>query len=272
MSNTGLINFDPTQTVTMSSREIADLVGSRHDNVRVAIERLTDRSVIALPAMQEKATGGRPSVEYVFSGEQGKRDSIVVVAQLSPEFTARLVDRWQELETQAAKPAFQIPQTLGEALRLAADLEERRAALALENEAKAKLIEQQQPHVEYSQALLATSEVLDMATMAQKLTQAGYNIGRNRLFVLLREDRILKSDGTPYRDYAHWFYLNTSLYIDAHGVEHAKHTVRVTAQGEAALLRKYAPKRTAFIAKANPPKRGLFKPRGATDENRTIAH
>jgi hypothetical protein len=35
---------------------------------------------------------------YRFTGEQGKRDSIVVVAQLSPEFTARLVDRWQELE------------------------------------------------------------------------------------------------------------------------------------------------------------------------------
>ncbi|MDC8640324.1 hypothetical protein [Xanthomonas hortorum] len=27
---------------------------------------------------------------YSFAGDQGKRDSIVVVAQLSPEFTARL--------------------------------------------------------------------------------------------------------------------------------------------------------------------------------------
>jgi phage antirepressor YoqD-like protein len=36
-----------------------------------------------------------------------KRSSYIVVAQLSPEFTARLVDRWQELEAQAArvKPA-----------------------------------------------------------------------------------------------------------------------------------------------------------------------
>ena len=33
-----------------------------------------------------------------------KRDSFVVVAQLCPEFTAALVDRWQELEAQAAKP------------------------------------------------------------------------------------------------------------------------------------------------------------------------
>ncbi|MEA9653066.1 phage antirepressor KilAC domain-containing protein [Xanthomonas campestris pv. raphani] len=90
---------------SITSREIAELVESRHDNVRVAIERLADRGVIALPAAQEKATGGRPSLAYVFSGEQGKRDSIVVVAQLSPEFTARLVDRWQELERRVAAPA-----------------------------------------------------------------------------------------------------------------------------------------------------------------------
>lgn len=269
MSN-GLMNFDTEQTLTMSSREIADLVEVRHPDVMRSIERL----------MQKGAIGGYTPTPYTHPQNRqlydeyhvGKRDSYVIVAQLSPEFTARLVDRWQELETQAAKPAFQIPQTLGEALRLAADLEEQRAALALDNEAKAKLIEQQQPHVEHSQALLATDEVLDMATMAQKLTQAGYNIGRNRLFALLREDKILKADGTPYRDYAPWFYLATRVYTDKNGTEHASHTVRVTAQGEAALLRKYVPKRTVFVAKANPPKRGLFKPRVVADESRTIAH
>ncbi|MDN7858328.1 Rha family transcriptional regulator [Burkholderia cepacia] len=264
------MNFDTEQTLTMSSREIADLVEVRHPDVMRSIERL----------MQKGAIGGYTPTPHTHPQNRqlydeyhvGKRDSYVIVAQLSPEFTARLVDRWQELEAQALTPAFSIPRTLGEALRLAADLEEQRAALVLDNEAKAKLIEQQQPHVEHSQALLATDEVLDMATMAQKLTQAGYNIGRNRLFVLLREDKILKADGTPYRDYASWFYLATRVYTDENGTEHASHTVRVTAQGEAALQRKYAPKRTAFIAKANPPKRGLFKPRVSTDESRTIAN
>ena len=37
---------------------------------------------------------------YVFNGNQAKRDSLVVVAQLSPEFTADIVDRWIYLEKQ----------------------------------------------------------------------------------------------------------------------------------------------------------------------------
>lgn len=39
-------------TVSMTSVEIAALVGSRHDNVKVSIERLAERGVIRLPAMQ----------------------------------------------------------------------------------------------------------------------------------------------------------------------------------------------------------------------------
>lgn len=93
----------PTGEATITSREIAELVDSRHDSVKRTIERLVEAGVIASPPTVEKPTAGRPVAEYVFSGDQGKRDSIVVVAQLSPEFTARLVDRWQELEAKAAK-------------------------------------------------------------------------------------------------------------------------------------------------------------------------
>ena len=120
------------RNATMTSREIAELVNSRQDSVRRTIERLAERGVIALPPMVEKPTAGRPAVEYVFSGEQGKRDSIVVVAQLSPEFTAALVDRWHALEQQHAAPA--IPQTLPEALRLAADLADQKAKAEAERD------------------------------------------------------------------------------------------------------------------------------------------
>ncbi|EOV4603197.1 DNA-binding protein, partial [Escherichia coli] len=120
--------------IKMTSIEIAELVESRHSNVKVSIDRLVKRGVIKPPALQHTniindlgvITGKRDF--YVFEGEQGKRDSIIVVAQLSPEFTARLVDRWRELE----EAAVNIPKTLPEALRLAADLAEQK--MQLENQ------------------------------------------------------------------------------------------------------------------------------------------
>lgn len=96
-----LMGFD---SVKMSSIEIAEIIKSRHSNIKVSIDRLVKRGVIRQPALQRTniindlgvITGVRDF--YVFEGEQGKRDSIIVVAQNCPEFMARLVDRWQELE------------------------------------------------------------------------------------------------------------------------------------------------------------------------------
>lgn len=97
--------------LTMSSREIADLVEKRHDHVKRTIDTLANKEVITFPQIEEKpSTGGRPSTEYLLE----KRDTYIVVAQLSPEFTARLVDRWQELEAQA--PALTGPQLMAAAL------------------------------------------------------------------------------------------------------------------------------------------------------------
>lgn len=108
----GACAYQPTVSpfeLAMTSLEIAELVGSRHDKVKQSIERLAERGVIALPPMGEKGTAGRPAAYYVFEGEQGKRDSIIAVAQLSPEFTARLVDRWQELErSRQSQPLTQL--------------------------------------------------------------------------------------------------------------------------------------------------------------------
>ena len=103
------MNLIQSNSVTMSSVEISDLVGSRHDKVKQSIERLVERGVIDQPPMGagQKSANGVVVQEYLVS----KRDSFVVVAQLSPEFTAALVDRWQELESrqQISIPDFSNP-------------------------------------------------------------------------------------------------------------------------------------------------------------------
>lgn len=102
------------QVLSMTHKEIADLVGSRPDNVKVSIERLAEKGVIRLPALQEIEEINNLGLtvlreRYVFKGEEGKRDSIVVVAQLSPEFTAQLVDHWQELEKEVSRLRIAAP-------------------------------------------------------------------------------------------------------------------------------------------------------------------
>lgn len=119
-------------TITMTSQEIADLVEKRHDSVKRTIETLVAQGVISEPQIVdgEKSANGVIPRLYLFADNQGRRDSIIVVAQLSPEFTARLVDRWQELEQGVAV----IPRSLPEALRLAADLAEKNERPAIERD------------------------------------------------------------------------------------------------------------------------------------------
>ncbi|MBI6944370.1 Rha family transcriptional regulator [Pseudomonas putida] len=93
-----------TAALTMSSQEIAELVGSRHDSVKRTIERLAERKTISQPPLVDGPRSGNGVVVQEFL--INKRDSFVVVAQLSPEFTAALVDRWQKLEEQVAAPAL----------------------------------------------------------------------------------------------------------------------------------------------------------------------
>jgi len=150
---------------TMTSLEIAGLVESRHDSVKRTIERLANQAVISLPPLVEVKVQRERREEtvsaYRFSDEQGKRDSIVVVAQLSPEFTARLVDRWQELEKEKA---HSIPETLSEALLLAAE--------------QAKQLEQAAPKIAHYDAVVERDGLLSATQVGQKLKLSAIMLNR----------------------------------------------------------------------------------------------
>ena len=115
--------------LTMGTREIAEMLGKNHSDIKRSAERLFSAGVLTKPLAEfEFEHRGNTYTEY----RLGKRDCFVLVAQNSPEFTAEIVDRWQELEGQQ-KPA--IPQTYAAALleagRLALELEQSQQQLAL---------------------------------------------------------------------------------------------------------------------------------------------
>lgn len=109
---------------TMSSREIAELTGKRHDQVlRTARDLLGMGVTQSVETQYVHEQNGQQYPEHRLS----KRDSLILVARLSPEFTAKVVDRWMELEAQASQPR---ELTRMELLQLAIDSEQQRLELA----------------------------------------------------------------------------------------------------------------------------------------------
>nr|DAJ71139.1 MAG TPA: KilAC domain protein [Caudoviricetes sp.] len=212
-----------SSVLTMSSREIADLVESRHDSVKRTIERLQDKGLIQLtPMVEVKNHLGQVVTEYQLI----KRDTYVVVAQLSPEFTARLVDRWQELENQQMP---QIPQTLSEALRLAADQAE-------QIERQNLLIEQQRPKVEFVQRYVEVGTTKSLRETAKILRVPE----RAMIDCLVGDGLLFRQSGNllPYQKYHAKGLFDVKTGTTEYGHNYTQ--TRVTSKGIEYIASRYA--------------------------------
>lgn len=223
------------EQLTMSSREIAKLTKSRHDSVKRSMERM-EGVITITPMVEPTEGGGKPTTVY----HVNKRDSYVVVAQLSPEFTAALVDRWQELESYQTP---QLPQSFAEALQLAAD--------------QAKQIEQQTQAIEHHQKHIAGLENLfhSGGTIPQFVKQLN-GVNSNLVNAWLYENTNWLYDsnaGKVYQSgrpkphewrcasYARDKYLTErTINIEKQGLESiTKYKVELLAEGKKWLYRKY---------------------------------
>ncbi|WP_219845749.1 Rha family transcriptional regulator [Burkholderia multivorans] len=99
--NSGLMNFDPAQPLTMSSREIADLTGKEHRNVLRDVRALLDELNLDALSFEHiyKDASNRQQTEFRLP----KRETLILVSGYSVQMRARIVDRWQELEATTAK-------------------------------------------------------------------------------------------------------------------------------------------------------------------------
>lgn len=184
-------------TITMSSRDIADLIDARHDSVKRTMERLSDKGLISFSPMVETShdgPGSRPVTVYLVN----KRDSYVVVAQMCPEFTARLVDRWQYLEERASGlPDFNDPIAAARAWIAAKEREQ----------AVVKALEEAAPKVEgYDFFIGAKQENMNLQRSMKILGKSP-----NKAIKALRSKKVLF--GTPatptqyYRDQGYFVML-----------------------------------------------------------------
>ena len=211
--------------LTMSSREIADLVESRHDSVKRTIERLQDKGLIQLtPMVEVKNHLGQVVTEYQLI----KRDTYVVVAQLSPEFTARLVDRWQELENQQ-NPTALLPQNYLQALEQLVASEKEKQALELENKAMKPKADFVDLYVDIgtTKSLRETAKILNMPEKAM-------------IAALERDKALYRQSGNliPYSDKQSRGLFTVKTGTAEHG--HNFTQTRVTSKGIQWIAQRYA--------------------------------
>lgn len=145
-----------SQQLTMTSREIADLVEARHNDVISTIERLFAKGLLrSTRKTRREETGGRPIEVYDLT----ERDTHLVVSGYSDEHRARVIDRWQELEAKQSKPAELSRMDI---LKLAMESEQAR----IEAEAKLAIAA---PKVQFFDKVVERDTLMSATQVAQKL-------------------------------------------------------------------------------------------------------
>lgn len=219
-----IVNFG-TEVRTMTSREIAELTGKRHDNVMADIRKMLSELGLDATDFSGAYRTDRGNEYECFN--LPKRETMILVSGYSTAMRARIIDRWQELE---AKQAPQIPQTYAAALLEA-------GRLALEVEQKSRLLAVQAPKVEFADRVAGDDKGVNIGNYARAV-----GLGQNVLFRALRDHRILMSGGNrhnlPFQDYIERGYFTVKEGTRTHNDETVPtFTPMVTGKGQQWLTR-----------------------------------
>lgn len=233
-SNTTLTapRFHVAQNVarTMSSREIAELTGKRHPDVKRDIAAMLDalNGDVSSFARIYLDSQNREQTEYHLDREH----TDCLLSGYSVPLRMKVIRRWHELEQGTLAPV--IPQSLPEALRLAADLAELNNQLRL-------VVTEQAPKVEALARIAA-------ARGSMCLTDAAKHLGVQRkvLIAWLRENRwVYRREGSmrlvayqPREASGLLEHKVSVIGLDDDGEQRLAGQVRVTPKGLAMLAQK----------------------------------
>ena len=164
-------------------------------------------------------SNGNKSRDYEITLDFAKRISMMAKTERGEQARSYFI----ECEKKAQSNQVAIPQTLSEALMLAANL-------AKEGELQKLQITELQPKAEYYDTVANTSNTFDLACVAKNLDLP---FGRNILFEKLRQHGILNKENIPYQNYvdAGYFKVKQMNFVDKKDRVYIKFQTRVTDKG-----------------------------------------
>ncbi|KFL48249.1 hypothetical protein IL54_3678 [Sphingobium sp. ba1] len=175
------------QPQTMSSREIAELTGKRHDHV------MRDIRVMLVELYGEE---GLPKFGGTYRNEQNgqeypcfnlpKRESLILVSGYDVNMRAKIIDRWQMLEDRRSPHAMLNDTSVLRSLLL----ENVEKVIALQTR-----VAEDAPKVAFAEQVATAPDAIPLGQAAKIL-----GTGRNRLAAFLREKGWMTRLNEPYQD------------------------------------------------------------------------
>ena len=163
---------------TMTSLEIAEVTGRNHKDVMRSIREMEDAWAkvngrkFALVEYKDAKGEMRPCYSL------NKTECLYIATKFNDEARAKLVLRWEELETKE-RNKYQVPQSFAEALMLAAKQQEQIEEQQRQLEANSKeivelngAIAEMEPKVTYVDMILASKETVTTTQIAQDYGQS----------------------------------------------------------------------------------------------------
>lgn len=183
---------------TMSSLQVAEITGKQHAHIMRDIRNLLEQGVDESNFGLINYTDNRNRQQACY--ELTKKGCLILASGYDALLREKIINRWEELELQHRNGGFQIPQTLSEALMLAAEqtkqLEQAKAEKQL-LEAKAqeqeRVIKEQAPKVEYYDDVLNSTSTYTATQIAKEFGWGAETLNRK-----------LKEKGVQYKQSGQW--------------------------------------------------------------------
>lgn len=206
MNKTDLVKINTIEgqdVITIDSREVAEMLNKEHKQVLEYI-RGSKKVTGIIPTLESR---GIHSSKYFIesqyeSGKNKKKNPCYLVTKMGCEllankqqgekgilFSARYVERFNQMEKEIAMKQFNLPTTYKEALLALVQAEEEKELLIAENIKQKEIIELQAPKINLYNDFMNTDNVYSVNDIAKCL--AIKNFGRNNLYKYLRYNKIL---------------------------------------------------------------------------------
>ena len=222
-----------TKENTISSREVAEMIGVEHSNMIKKIDRIDEilqkSNLTSAKYWNESyySNGGRQYREYQVTKNGCELIAHKTEGEKGVLFTVRYMDRFEEMEQKLQKKT---PVTYIEALEQLLASEKEKERLALENKEQLQIIGELQPKADYTDEILKCPGTVTITQIAKDYGMSGTKM-----------NKILNEFGVQFKKSGQWFIYekyngkgytkSQTVQIERHGVKDCVMNTKWTQKG-----------------------------------------